>query len=101
MKIRPLFDRVVVRRKESAAATTGGIIIPENAKEKPTRGEVVAIGPGSFRGNKFVETTVRVGDTVLFTKYSGTDVVLDDEDHLVIREDDILAVVEEETKKGK
>ena len=87
MKIRPLQDRIVVKRLEGENKTKGGIIIPDTAKEKPIEGKVVAVGNGKVR-----PLEVKVGDTVLFGKYSGTEIKLDGEEHLLIREDDVLAV---------
>ena len=94
MKIRPLYDRVVVRRLEEEEKTKGGIIIPDTAKEKPAQGRVVATGTGKVLDNgKVVEMSVKSGDTVLFGKYSGTDIKIDGVEHLILREDDILAVI--------
>jgi chaperonin GroES len=96
VKIRPLQDRIVVKRVESDTTTKGGIIIPDSAKEKPVEGTVVAVGNGkSLKDGSIREMSVKVGDTVLFGKYSGTDVKLDGENHLIIREDDVLAVTKE------
>jgi chaperonin GroES len=93
MKIRPLQDRVVVKRLESQTTTKGGIIIPDTAKEKPIEGRVVAVGNGkATKDGKVRPLEVKVGDTVLFGKYSGTEVKLDGEEHVLLREDDILAV---------
>ena len=95
MKLKPLNDRVLVKRLEMEEKTAGGIYIPDSAKEKPMKGEVVAAGPGKIDdAGKRVAMTVKVGDTVLFAKYAGTEVQIDGEDNLVMREDDILAVVE-------
>ena len=95
MKIRPLNDRLLVKRLAEEEKTAGGIIIPDSAKEKPAEGEVVAVGPGkvSDKGDR-VELQVSVGDRVLFSKYGGTDVKLDGEDFLIMREDDILGILE-------
>jgi chaperonin GroES len=95
MNIRPLNDRILVKRLEEEETTKGGIIIPDSAKEKPAEGEVVAVGNGKLndKGER-VPLEVKAGDRVLFSKYGGTDVKLDGEDHLIMREDDILAVVE-------
>ena len=95
MKVRPLNDRILVKRLEEEETTKGGIIIPDSAKEKPAEGEVIAVGKGKMndKGDR-VEMDVKVGDRVLFSKYGGTDVKLDGVDHLIMREDDILAVVE-------
>ena len=95
MKVRPLNDRILVKRLEEEEMTKGGIIIPDSAKEKPAEGEVVAVGKGKIndKGER-VQLDIEVGDRVLFSKYGGTDVKLDGVDHLIMREDDILAVVE-------
>ena len=95
MKIRPLNDRILVKRLEGEEKTAGGIIIPDSAKEKPAEGEVVAVGPGKLNdaGDR-VAMDVAVGDRVLFSKYGGTEVKLDGEDFLIMREDDILGVVQ-------
>ena len=93
MKIRPLQDRIVVKRVESEGKTKGGIIIPDTAKEKPIEGKVVAVGNGKvLKDGKVRPVDVKVGDTILFGKYSGTEVKLDGEDHVLLREDDVLAV---------
>lgn len=95
MKLRPLQDRILVKRVEEETKTAGGLIIPETAKEKPQRGEVVAAGNGKkTEDGKVLPLDVKVGDKVLFGKYSGTEVKVDGEDYLMMREDDILAVVE-------
>ncbi len=95
MKIRPLHDRILVRRKEEDKTTSGGIVIPDNAKEKPVRGEILAVGPGKVLENGDSRALpVNVGDIVLFGKYAGTEVSCEGEDLLVMREDDVLAVVE-------
>jgi chaperonin GroES len=95
MKIRPLQDRIVVKRVESETKTKGGIIIPDAAKEKPIEGRVVAVGNGKvLKDGKVRPLEVKVGDKVLFGKYSGTEVKLDGEEHVLIREDDVLAVTE-------
>lgn len=95
MKIRPLNDRILVKRLAEVEKTKGGIIIPDSAKEKPAEGEVVAVGPGKLDDSgKRVKPDVKKGDRVLFSKYGGTDVKFDGEDYLIMREDDILGVVE-------
>jgi len=95
MKIRPLHDRIIVKPMEGEEKTEGGIIIPDTAKEKPINGKVVALGKGKLMENgKLLEMTVKEGDTVLFGKYAGTDIKINDEDHLILREEDILAIVE-------
>ena len=95
MKIRPLNDRILVKRLASEEMTAGGIIIPDSAKEKPAEGEVVAVGAGkmSDKGER-VAMEVKAGDKVLFSKYGGTDVKIEGEDYLIMREDDILGVIE-------
>ena len=95
MKIRPLNDRILVERLEEEEKTAGGIIIPDSAKEKPAEGEIVAVGPGKLNdAGERVAIDLKVGDRVLFSKYGGTDVKLDGEDYLIMREDDILGVIE-------
>ncbi len=95
MKIRPLNDRLLVKRLEEEETTAGGIIIPDSAKEKPAEGEVVAVGPGKSNDQgERVALQVKEGDRVLFSKYGGTDVKLDGEDYLIMREDDILGIIE-------
>jgi len=95
MKIRPLDDRVLVIRLEEEEKTEGGIIIPDTAKEKPQQGKVVAVGPGKLndKGER-IPLTVKKNDKVLFGKYAGTEVKIDGEEHLIMREDDILAIIE-------
>ena len=94
MKFRPLHDRVVVRRIEGEEKTKGGIIIPDNAKEKPQEGEVIAVGPGARDENgKIVPLDLKAGDRVLFGKWSGSEVKLDGEDLLIMKESDIMGVV--------
>ncbi|MEO0239506.1 MAG: co-chaperone GroES [candidate division WOR-3 bacterium] len=95
MKLRPLADRVVIKRIEEEEVKKGGIIIPDTAKEKPQKGEVVAVGPGRLdeKGNR-IPLEVKVGDKVLFSKYAGTEVKVGDEEYLVMREDDILCIIE-------
>jgi len=96
MKIRPLNDRVIVRRLDEERTSPGGIVIPDTAAEKPMRGEVLAVGNGKTLDNGQVRALqVKVGDKVLFGKYSGTEVKLDGEEILVMREDDIMAVLED------
>ncbi len=93
-KFRPLHDRVLVRRLEEDARTPGGIIIPDTVKEKPQRGEVIAVGPGALtEAGERAPMDVSVGDTVLFAKYGGTEVRIDGEDLLIMRESDILGVL--------
>ncbi len=95
MNLRPLHDRVIVKRTEEERTTPGGIVIPDSAAEKPVRGEIIAAGNGKLQDNGEVRPLdVKVGDKVLFGKYSGTEVKVDAEDLLVMREDDIMAVIE-------
>ena len=95
MKIRPLQDRLVVKRLESENKTKGGIIIPDTAKEKPIEGRVVAVGNGKvLKDGKVRPVDVKVGDTVLFGKYSGTEIKIDGVEHVLLREDDVLAVTD-------
>jgi chaperonin GroES len=94
MKVRPLHDRLVVRRLEENATAKGGIIIPDTAKEKPQRGEVLAVGNGKVLDNGTkIALDVSVGDKVLFGKYTGTEIKIDGEDVLILREDEVLAVL--------
>lgn len=90
--IKPLADRVVVRPIEREETTKGGIVIPDTAKERPQEGEVVAVGPGKYEDGKRVPMEVKVGDRVLFAKYGGTEVKIDGDEYLVLRESDILAI---------
>ena len=94
MKIRPLGDRILVKRVKEEEKTKGGIIIPDTAKEKPQEGKVVAVGRGKYEDGKLVAPDVKAGDKILFGKYSGSEVKLDGEEHVVLREDDILGVLE-------
>jgi chaperonin GroES len=95
VKVRPLHDRVLVLRIDGEEKTAGGIIIPDSAKEKPQEGRIVAAGPGKIGDDgKRQPLGVKAGDRILFSKYSGSDVVLDGEEHLIMREEDILAVLE-------
>jgi chaperonin GroES len=101
-KIRPLQDRVIVKRTDEAEQMRGGLYIPDTAKEKPQEGEVIAAGPGKVENGNRIELTVKVGDKVLFGKYAGTEVKLDGEEYLIMREDDILGIIEGAAKgKGK
>jgi chaperonin GroES len=94
MKIRPLNDRVIVKRVEDERKTAGGIVIPDTAAEKPSQGEVVAVGPGKLDDNgKVIAMGVKVGDRILFGKYSGTEFKMDGNDYLHMREDDIIGIV--------
>jgi len=93
MNVKPLADRVIVKALEADTKTAGGIIIPDNAKEKPQKGKVVAVGPGKISDNgEKIAMEVKKGDTILYGKYSGTEVTIDSEDYLIMRESDILAV---------
>ncbi|MBI2061815.1 MAG: co-chaperone GroES [Nitrospirae bacterium] len=95
MKIRPIADRVLVKRLEEDQKTKGGIIIPDTAKEKPVEGQVVAVGDGKVNDDgKKVGMTVKKGDRIIFSKYAGTEVKLDGEEHLLMREEDILGILE-------
>ena len=95
MKLKPLTDRVLVKRLESEEKTAGGLYIPDTAKEKPSKGQVVAVGPGKITENgSRVAMAVKKGDEVLFNKYAGTEIKLDGVDHLVMREEDILAIID-------
>lgn len=96
MKIRPLHDRVIVKRLEEKEKTKGGIIIPDTAREKPMEGKVIAVGPGkvSESGTK-VSMNVKKGDRILFGKYAGSEIEIEGEEHLIMREDDILGIIEE------
>jgi chaperonin GroES len=102
MKIKPLHDRVVIRRIEEEARTPGGVIIPDTAKEKPMQGEVVAVGPGARdESGKRIEPDVKEGDTILFGKWSGTEVTLDGEELIIMKESDILGIIETSAAKAK
>ncbi len=95
MKIRPLQDRIIVKRIDEEGTTAGGIIIPDTAKEKPQEGRVIAVGKGKIRDDgKLEKLDVKKGDRVLFGKFGGTEVTLDGEEHQIIREDDVLGIVE-------
>ncbi len=95
MKIRPLADRILIKRIEQDEVKKGGIVIPDTAKEKPQEAEVVAVGPGKLDDNgKRIPLEVKKGNRVLIGKYSGTEVTLDGEEHLIMREDEVLAVIE-------
>jgi len=101
MKFRPLHDRIVIKRIEAEAKSAGGIIIPDTAKEKPQQGEVVAVGPGGRNeSGKLIPIDVKAGDRVLFGKWSGTEVKIDDQDYLIMKESDVMGVlVETEARK--
>jgi chaperonin GroES len=96
MKIKPLYDRILVKRIEEEEKTKGGIIIPDAAKEKPQEGMVVAVGDGKILDNgQKAALQVKAGDKILFGKYSGTEIKIDGEEHLILREDDVLAIVKD------
>jgi chaperonin GroES len=102
MKFRPLHDRVVVRRIEGNERTAGGIIIPDTAKEKPQEGEIIAVGAGARdEQGKIVALDVKVGDRILFGKWSGTEVKIDGEDLLIMKESDVMGVIEGHASKAK
>ena len=95
LKLRPLYDRIVVRRKEARETMRGGIIIPDTAKEKPQEAEVIAVGEGKFNEDgKRMKLDVKKGDTVLIGKYSGTEIKIDDTEYTILREDEVLAIVD-------
>ncbi|HEX2834013.1 MAG TPA: co-chaperone GroES [Thermoanaerobaculia bacterium] len=95
LKLRPLYDRIVVRRKEAQERTASGLYIPDTAKEKPQQAEVVAVGEGKFDDSgKRMKLDVKAGDTVLIGKYSGTEIKIDDVEYTILREDEVLAIVE-------
>ncbi len=94
IKFRPLSDRVLVKRITEEEKTKGGIIIPDSAKEKPQEAKVVAVGPGRHEDGKVVAMSVKAGDRILFSKYSGNEVKLDGEEHLIMKEDEILGILE-------
>ena len=101
MKVRPLHDRVIIKRVEEQETVRGGIIIPDTAKEKPQEGEVIAAGTGKrLESGQIIPLEVKAGDRVLFGKYSGTEIKLDGEEYLILREDDVLGVIEG-AAKGK
>jgi chaperonin GroES len=95
MEIRPLHDRFIVKRLEEEAKTKGGIVIPDSAKEKPIEGKVIAVGEGKLNKNgKKIPLGVKKGDRILFARYAGTEVKIDGEEHLMMREDEVLAIIE-------
>ena len=95
MKFRPLHDRIVVTRIDAESKTAGGIIIPDTAKEKPSEGEVIAVGPGGRdEAGKLIPIDLKKGDRVLFGKYSGNEIKLDGEEHIILREDEVLGIIE-------
>ena len=102
MKIKPLQDRVLVQRVEKEEKTAGGIIIPDTAKEKPAEGKIVATGPGRVSDDgKLIPLDVKVGDYVLFAKYAGSEVTIDGEEYLLMREEEILGIVEQKASAKK
>lgn len=103
MKIRPLYDRIVVKRiEESADKTASGLFIPDSAKEKPQEGEIIAVGQGKRSDDgKLIPLDVKAGDRILFGKYSGSDIKLDGEEYMIMREDEVLGVLESGSKKAK
>jgi chaperonin GroES len=102
MKFRPLHDRVVVKRIDAEEKSKGGIIIPDTAQEKPSQGEIIAIGPGGRdEAGKLIPIDVRAGDHILFGKWSGTEVKIDGTDYLIMKESDIMGVIEESVAKKK
>lgn len=94
MKLRPLGDRVVIKKVEAEETTKSGIVLPGSAKEKPQVAEVIAVGPGGFVDGKEVKMEVKVGDKVIFSKYSGNEIKMDGEEYTILRQDDLLAIVE-------
>jgi chaperonin GroES len=102
MKFRPLHDRVVVKRIDAEDKSAGGIIIPDTAKEKPSQGEVIAVGPGGRDDNgKLIAIDIKAGDRVLFGKWSGTEVKIDGEELLIMKESDIMGVLDEQVSRRK
>jgi chaperonin GroES len=100
MDVKPLHDRILVKRIEEKDVIKGGIIIPDTAKEKPMEGEVIAVGPGKIQEDgKRSNMDVKKGDRILFGKYSGTDIKIEDEEYVIMREEDVLAVIEKKTKE--
>jgi len=95
MKVKPLYDRLLVKRLEAEEKTKGGIIIPDTAKEKPKQGKVISTGTGKLdeKGQK-IDLTVKAGDTILFSSYAGTEIKIDNEDYLIMREEDVLGIIE-------
>ncbi|MBZ5535047.1 MAG: co-chaperone GroES [Acidobacteriia bacterium] len=102
MKVRPLHDRIIVRRFEEGEVVKGGIIIPDTAKEKPQQGEVIAVGNGkTLENGTKVPLDVKAGDRILFGKYSGNEIKIEDEEFLILREDEVLGVIEGAAKSAK
>ncbi|MCR5311094.1 MAG: co-chaperone GroES [Lachnospiraceae bacterium] len=100
MKLRPLGDRVVLKQLVAEETTKSGIVLPGQNKEKPEQAEVVAVGPGTVENGKEIKMQVKVGDQVVYSKYSGNQVKLDDEEYVIVKQSDILAVIEAEAKKA-
>jgi len=94
MKIKPLFDRILIKQVEAQETTKSGIVLPGNAKEKPQEAEVLAVGPGGVIDGKEVKMQVKVGDRVIYSKYSGTEVKLGDDECIIVKQSDILAIIE-------
>ena len=95
MKVKPLYDRLIVKRIEEKEVKTGGIIIPDTAKEKPMEGKVVAVGKGRVeKDGKTIPLQVKVGDRILFGKYAGTEIKIEDKEHVILREDEVLGVIQ-------
>ena len=94
MKIKPLFDRILIKQVEAQETTKSGIVLPGNAKEKPQEAEVLAVGPGGIVDGKEITMQVKVGDRVIYSKYSGTEVKLGDEECIIVKQSDILAIIE-------
>jgi len=102
MKIRPLYDRIVVKRIEEQEQKVGGLYIPDSAKEKPQEGEVVAVGKGKrLEDGKVIPLDIQVGDRILFGKYSGSDIKLDNDEYLIMREDEVLGILDAQPKVTK
>jgi len=102
MKIRPLYDRIVVKRIEEKQQMQGGLYIPDSAKEKPQEGEVAAVGKGKrLEDGKLVPLDVQVGDRILFGKYSGSDIKIDGDEYLIMREDEVLGILDQQPTKAK
>jgi chaperonin GroES len=102
MNIRPLYDRIVVKRIEQQEQKVGGLFIPDSAKEKPQEGEVVAVGKGKrLEDGKVIPLDVQVGDRILFGKYSGSDIKLDQDEYLIMREDEVLGILDAQPKAAK
>jgi chaperonin GroES len=95
MKLQPLEDRVVVRPKEAEETTSSGLVIPDTAKERPQEGEVLAVGPGAYQDGQRIPLDVKVGDRIIFSKYGGTEVKIDDEELLILSSRDILAIIKD------